>query len=334
MEPKVSIIILNWNGWEDTIECLESVYQINYSNYQVVLVDNNSKDKSLEKIGEYLDGQNPIRSEYYEYNNDNKPIKLFDLENYNDSIDNSLIVIKNPENYGFAGGNNTGINFAMERLQPDYILLLNNDTVVDKNILKEMVETGNSMENIGFIGPKTLFYGKQDIIQEAGGGYVDYGQCKVEEIGFNEVDDGSLDYYIEPDYIGGACLLIKAEVIEKIGPLDSNYFMYWEDVDWCITGQENGYKSAYEYKAVIWHKYGSSSENQFKMYYLNRNRLYFMRKHAKGSEYLRFLSYFVPYILFETIYQLIRKNDTRMAKAHFKAMLDGFKMAPKPIYQK
>ena len=92
--------------------------------------------------------------------------------------------------------------------------------------------------------------------------------------------------------------------------------MYWEDVDWCTTGQENGYKCAYAYKSGIWHKYGSSSENYFKMYYLNRNRLYYMRKHATGSQYLSFLGYFIPYILFESIYQLIRKRNVHMSN-HF-----------------
>ncbi|MTK64952.1 MAG: glycosyltransferase, partial [Methanobacterium sp.] len=76
MEPKVSIILLNWNGWEDTIECLESVYQINYTNYNVILVDNHSEDKSLQRIGEYLNGDLPIRSEFYDYKSTNKPIKV------------------------------------------------------------------------------------------------------------------------------------------------------------------------------------------------------------------------------------------------------------------
>ena len=330
MEPKVSIIILNWNGWEDTIECLESVYQINYSNYNVVLVDNNSEDKSVEMIKTYLKGDIPIRSEFYEYNSDNKPINVVESKTHPETIDlKDLILIINPENYGFAGGNNVGIHYSMKHLKPDYLLLLNNDTVVDKNFLTELVKTGNSKENIGFIGPKTLFYDKKDIIQEAGGGDVDYRHCKVEEIGFNDVDDGSLDYYIEPDYVGGACLLVKFEVVKKIGALDSNYFMYWEDVDWCITGFENGYKSAYEYKSVIWHKYGSSSENEFKMYYLNRNRLYFMRKHVRSVAYIKFLSYFVPFILFESSYQFIRNHDQKMAGAFFMGMIDGFRMKKK-----
>jgi GT2 family glycosyltransferase len=331
MEPKVSIILLNWNGSEDTIECLESLYQIKYSNYNVILVDNHSEDDSLKRIKEYLLGDLAIRSEFYEYDTTNKPIKLAENGDFPGTGNESLILIKNSENLGFAAGNNVGINYALEELNPDYVLLLNNDTVVDKNFLNEMVKTAESKPEIGFVGAKILFYDRKDIIQEAGGGNVDYRHAGVEEIGFNEVDDGSLDTYIEPDFIGGACMLVKTEVIKKIGGLDESYFMYWEDVDWCTTGLENGYKLAYQYRAVLWHKYGASSENTFKMYYLNRNRLYFMRKHSKGMKYLKFLAYFIPFILFESIYQLIRKFDSEMAKAHFYSMLDGFKLPEKPI---
>lgn len=331
MKPKVSIIILNWNGWEDTVECLESLYQINYNNYNVILVDNNSEDDSIQRIKDYLRGDMPIRSEFYEYSISNKPIELIEMGESPANGDESLILIRNSENLGFAGGNNVGIKYAMDELNPDYVLLLNNDTVVDKDFLVEMVKTGESNPEIGFIGAKTLFYDDETIIQEAGGGMIDYDHAEVEEIGFKEVDDGSLDSYIEPDYIGGACLLVKSRVIDQIGGLDESYFMYWEDVDFCTTGLEHGYRSAYQYQAVIWHKYGSSSQNTFKMYYLNRNRLYFMRKHTKNMKYLKFLMYFVPYILFESSYQYIRKRDFNMAKAYFHSMQDGFKLPQKSI---
>lgn len=331
MEPKVSIILLNWNGWEDTIECLESLYQIRYLNYNVILVDNHSDDKSIERIKEYLNGDLPIRSEFYEYNTSNKPIELLEKGETPTRGNESLILIRNSENLGFAGGNNVGINHAMVELNPDYVLLLNNDTVVDKNFLNELVKTGEQNSEIGFVGAKTLFYDAENTVQEAGGGMVDYSRAEVEEIGFNEADDGSLDSYIEPDYIGGACILVKSRVIKQIGGLDESYFMYWEDVDWCTTGLENGYKSVYDYQAVVWHKYGSSSENTFKMYYLNRNRLYFMRKHTKGMKYLKFLIYFVPFILFESSYQLIRRGNSKMARAYFYALIDGFKLPRKSI---
>ena len=329
MEPKVSIIILNWNGWEDTVECLESLFQINYTNYNVVLVDNHSEDNSIEKIKEYSKGLIQVPSEFYNYNLDNKPLKIVNaLEDPLSTDKNSLILIENDENYGFAEGNNIGIDYAMKTLNPDYILLLNNDTVVDKYFLNELIKIGESNQDIGFIGPKTLFYDIEDVIQEAGGGYVDFKHCKIEEIGFKDADDGTLDFYIEPDYIGGACLLVKREVVDKIGKLDPKYFMYWEDVDWCITGREKGYKCVYAYKSRILHKYGSSSENYFKMYYLSRNRVYFIRKHTTRTEYMKFLSYFIPFILFESTYQLLRKRDVHMSRSFFMGLVNGFRMTP------
>ena len=199
MEPKVSIILLNWNGWEDTVECLESLYQISYTNYNIILVDNNSEDDSLHRIKEYLMGDMPIRSEFYEYDTSNKPIQLVCKGETPRNGDESLILIKNTENLGFAGGNNVGIEYSMQELKPDYVLLLNNDTVVDKYFLNELVKTGESNPEIGFVGAKTLFYDKETTIQEAGGGMIDYAHAEVEGIGYNEVNDGSIDSYIEPD---------------------------------------------------------------------------------------------------------------------------------------
>jgi GT2 family glycosyltransferase len=330
MEPKVSIILLNWNGWEDSIECLESIYQIKYPNYNVILVDNNSEDESIDKIHDYCNGKITVESEFFEYKPNNKPIEIIKAETdkKGQPSTNSLILIENTKNYGFAEGNNIGIKYALKSLKTEYVLLLNNDTVVDENFLDELIKMGESDEKIGLIGPKTLFYDKKDTLQEAGGGNVDLIHCQVHEIGFNAVDDGSYNKYLEPDYIGGACLLIKKSVINEVGLLDSNYFMYWEDVDWCFTSHEYGYKCSYAYKSMIWHKYGTSSENYFKMYYLNRNRLYFMRKHASRSQYLQFLAYYIPYIIFESFYQLIRRRDVDMYHSYSRGLMDGFKMIP------
>lgn len=126
----VAIIILNWNGWKDTIECLKSLNNLNYKNYEVIVVDNGSTDNSVEKIKEYIE---------------NKP---------------KFKLIANEKNLGFAGGNNIGIRYALNN-EFEYILLLNNDTVVDENFLKPMVELLESSDDIGFVGPKTYFYDKK-----------------------------------------------------------------------------------------------------------------------------------------------------------------------------
>ena len=126
--PKVSVIILNWNGWKDTIECLESLYKINYPNYNVVLVDNASTDNSILNIKDYCNGQLKVESKFFTYETENKPIKLLEFteediknitsEKYSDLIKDSsnkiLNLIKNQDNYGFAKGNNIGIAYALK----------------------------------------------------------------------------------------------------------------------------------------------------------------------------------------------------------------------------
>ena len=142
MNPTVAIITLNWNGWADTVECLESVYQINYPNYHVVVVDNHSSDNSVRKIKDYASGNLEVKSNFFKYDPTNKPIEIvqYSRENWeikkNSNTNKQLILIKNEINYGFAEGNNIGIEYALSNLNLDYIMLLNNDTVVDKKFLK------------------------------------------------------------------------------------------------------------------------------------------------------------------------------------------------------
>ncbi|WP_414468696.1 glycosyltransferase family 2 protein [Methanobacterium sp. ACI-7] len=335
MYPHVSIIILNWNGWKDTVECLESLYQIDYPNYQVILVDNNSSDNSVEKIKEYCEGKNEVKSDFFQYNPNSKPIKIIEYsekesESANipsindDKLNHNLIIIKNNKNYGFAQGNNVGIKYAMNSIYTDYVLLLNNDTVVDKDFLKELVKTAESQTDIGFVGAKTYLYNDKNRIQAGGGGNVDFKHGVVHEIAFHKIDDGKYDKNLELDYISGACLLCKKEVINKVGSLDSSYFMYWEDVNWCFTGKKYGYKSIYSYKSKIWHKYGSSSPNYFKIYYLNRNRLYFIKEHGKLSQKGSFFIYFFLFRFWvESFDYLIYRRDMEKFKSLIRGVSDG-----------
>lgn len=326
----MAIIIINWNGWKDTIECLESLYQNNYDNYQVILVDNASTDDSLENIKNYLEGKLEIHSEYFKYRKENKPINFIEFShNKCNDIEietNDLILIKNQENQGFARGNNTGIRAALKIADPPYILLLNNDTVMDENFLTELVKTAESDLEIGFTGPKTYLYEYNDVIQAAGGGCIDFLRGESHELAFMEKDIGKYDESQGIEYVGGSCLLVKREVLKKVGLLDETYFMYWEDVDWCYNGREAGYKSFYSSKSKIWHKYGISSQDHFKTYYHNRNRLYFMRKHAPRNYYRKFISYYIMEVLKESFYQLIYQRNWKMFTSLFKGTIDGFKL--------
>ena len=154
VDPRVAIIVLNWNGWENSIECLESIYKIDYPNYDLILVDNASDDDSIEKIRGYCGGKIEVESNYVNYTDQNKPINVreidhhemmeIELEDVNGlNHEKNLLFIKNDKNYGFAEGNNIAIRFAMEKLDPEYVLLLNNDTVVDNKFLNELITCCN-----------------------------------------------------------------------------------------------------------------------------------------------------------------------------------------------
>jgi GT2 family glycosyltransferase len=335
--PRVSVVILNWNGWADTVECLESLYQVNYPNYEVVLVDNNSTDNSIEEIKKYCNGQVEVESEFFHYQTSNKPItiveydenevenqKPLEIPKSEGASKNILNLIKNNNNYGFAKGNNVGINYALNILNPDYILLLNNDTVVDSDFMMELVLTGESSDKIGFVGAKTYFYNNEYVIQAAGGGDVDFKRGVVRELASNKRDNGDYDIYMELDYVGGSCILVKTEVVDTIGTLDPNYFMYWEDVDWCLKGLKYGYKSVYSFKSKIWHKYGVSSQSHFKIYYLNRNRIYTIKNYAPKNEYIYFIIYFFLYrFWFECFDYLLNQRDYKRFKCLVKGAVNG-----------
>ncbi|MDD3985372.1 MAG: glycosyltransferase family 2 protein [Methanobacterium sp.] len=339
MHPKVTVIILNWNGWKDTLECLESLYQNNYPNYDVIIVDNNSEDNSVQKIKEYCNGQIIVESKFFHYQTQNKPIEIMEYIEKNGNIQpktfmnnkkcptsalHNLILINTEKNHGFAGGNNIAITYANNFLNSDYILLLNNDTVQDKEFLVELVHTAESNKKIGFVGAKTYFYNPKNVIQVAGGADINLKYIITLEKGLNHIDDGSYDKNLELDYIGGSCLLCRMEMLEKIGLMDTKYFMYWEDADWGFRGNKFGYKSIYSYKSKIWHKVGSSSKSYFQEYYFNRNRIYFMKKNNKGIYYIKFLAnFFTTLFLHESKNLLINKRDMKGFYIYFKAIIMG-----------
>ncbi|AMQ19533.1 glycosyl transferase family 2 [Thermococcus peptonophilus] len=269
--PRVSIIILNWNGWEDTIECLESLYRITYPNYDVIVVDNGSKDDSVRKIKEYAEGKIEVNSKFFEYNPSNKPIKVFDINEgdtrkgkFNKPAyekfdpNRRMILIKNKDNYGFAGGNNVGIKFALSVLTSDYILLLNNDTVVHPGFLTELVKVASSNKNIGAISPKIHYYwnGK---IQYCGKTHklgpiwtTMHKSCKP-----NKMDKGISSSLINTDEIHGACMLVKKDTLLSFGFLDEDYFAYWEETDFSLRLRKGGISLAVASLSTIWHKVGN-----------------------------------------------------------------------------
>lgn len=333
--PNVSIVIINWNGWKDTIECLESIYQINYPNLDVIVVDNNSQDGSLEKIKNYALGEIKVKSEFFEYDPLDKPLKIIEYtkdesesiknkKQISDSTSKILTLIKNDKNYGFAEGNNIGMRYALNELNPNYILLLNNDTVVDKDFLNELVDTGESSVDIGIIGPKIYYYDKPDVIWGIGG-KIDWKFARGLHVGINEIDKDQYNKMREFDYISGSAFLIKREVIDKIGLMDKKFFLYFEETDLALRASQKGYKNVHAPGAKIWHKVSKSGGGLSKtigLYYITRNRWLFMKKWAKMSDYAFFVVYqAVGAVVFPIILSIYYNQN--LFGAYYRGLIKG-----------
>jgi hypothetical protein len=246
-QPKVSIIILNWNGLEDTIECLESLQKITYPNYELIVIDNNSEGSDAEVL----------RGKFSGY----------------------IHLIENDKNYGFCEGNNIGIRHALKN-QADYILILNNDTTVAPDFLSELVRIGESDPQIGLLGPKIYLYHEPNRIWFAGGRISLLS--KSSNRGYMESDQGQFNKIDHVDVLSGSCMLIKRQVFERIGLFDPVYFFSFEDVDLSLRSTHAGFVNVFVPDSKIWHKvFRSGLRNRNIPYYTCRNAIILARKHYK-----------------------------------------------------
>jgi len=343
--PKVYIIILNYNGWVDTIECLESVLRNDYPNYQVIVVDNNSPNNSMEYIKAWAEGKldvwvkpdHPLR--HLSFPPVKKPIPYVfynreeaekggngDLENnlvvnllssksgaiqalnhltyqqLNHSTNYPLVLIQTGKNLGFAGGNNVGIRYALAKNDFEYVWLLNNDTVIDREALKYLVykmyeEESLKANKIGVLGSTLIYYNDTDKIQAIGGGRI------IRCLGIPKLNGKGLEVkYVKNyilkniDYIFGASFFVRKSIFYKIGLMPEDYFMYWEETDWCKRIVDNRYKLSVAIDSKVYHKgsasIGFKSIEQQKIDF--RNTLLFYKKFYKS--FLYFVIAFKPFV--------------------------------------
>jgi hypothetical protein len=262
--------------------------KIAYPNCEIIVVDNGSTDESGERL----------KKEFPQYT-----------------------LIRNASNLGFAEGNNVGIRYALKS-RADYVLLLNNDTTVDPGFLEPLVAIAEGDDQIGFVGPMIYFYNAPKVIQSIGAG-INLWKGRHSIIGIRQVDKGQYNEPMEVDYVSGAALLVKRQMIQDIGLLDPDYFLYNEEVDWCYRAAEVGYKIVAVPMSKIWHKISSSSggtNSPLSTYYMTRNRILFMRKHARIYQWPTFLLFFAMDIL-KGLLSCAKHHDIKSAEAMIKGIL-------------
>jgi len=267
---KVSIIILNWNRKKDTIECVESVskLQILDCEVEVIVVDNNSKDGSQEAVEKIFKKLGNKKNLYYKQ-------------------------IKNKENLAFAAGNNVGMRYALES-GADYILVLNNDTEVEGELVNKLLVVAKKYPKAGAISPKIYFakgFEFQKRYKEAdlgkvfwyAGGDIDWDNIYGTNHGVDEVDKGQFDKTEDTDFATGACVFYRSKALREVGLFNEKYFMYLEDAELSQRLRDRGWRVLYTPETKIWHKVAQSSAigGELNDYFITRNRLLFGMRYAK-----------------------------------------------------
>lgn len=237
--PKVFIIILAYNGGKLLENCLKSLKKVDYSNFHIVVVDNNSTDNSVEKIE-----------------------KKFP----------QVAIVKNKKNIGFAAGNNIGIKYTLEK-GADYVLLLNQDTEVEPNFLTELIKEGEKNSQAGLLSP-LIFWKRSDQVWFSSG--------RINWLNMKTYHKTSLiqDRNLETSFLTGCSLLIKRSVLEKVGLLDEDFFLYWEDVDYSLRARKAGFRMKVIPESIVHHFESSNKLNKSKVYWLVLSGLIFFEKNS------------------------------------------------------
>lgn len=247
--PRVAFVVVNWNQTAVTLECLRSLERLDYPAFDVILVDNASDDDAVQVIG---------------------------------SAFPAVQVLRNPENLGFVGGNNRGIDAALAG-GAEFIMLLNNDTVVAPDMLLRLLEVMRADPTIGISGPKMLYFDQPDVIWCAGN-HINRRTGDSVRLRAEERDVARAEPPQEVDFITGCAICLRREVIESIGLLDARFFIYYEETDWCTRARAIGWETVYVPDARLWHKVSATmgATSPATDYYMTRNALLYLAKNNRG----------------------------------------------------
>lgn len=286
-------VVLNWNGWLDTIECLESLLRSDYPNHQIVVCDNGSQDHSIERLIEWADGLLEVKihekadGRSWSYVPVAKPISFVLYNSVEEAFaipsisETPIVFIRNGSNLGYAGGNNVGMRYAMEVLDASYVWILNNDTVVDRNAIASFAKAFELWPDAGVLGSRLMQYRSPDTIQALGGGQF-YPRVALDtQIGRGNRAQDAPDEPHALEHVIGASMFIRTDAVQDVGLLDESYFLYREETDWCMQMRKRGWELLYCPHSVVWHKEGHSVgfKSVLHDYYAVRNMLYLVQKH-------------------------------------------------------
>lgn len=345
----VAIVLVNWNGRSDLLECLESLLRLENADVQIVVCDNASTDGSVDALLAWAQGDIAVEPESPYFKAllsspvDRREVPLIHLRSHTPKADyrpirgKSVVLIETGGNLGFAGGNNVGMRYALQSTDAEYIWLLNTDTVVPCDALSQLLLRAKQDPGVGIAGSSLVYYWSPDRVQGMGGARMDPHTVRMAHIGIGAsvselpADPGAVERDLS--YIIGASMLVSRAFVEQIGPMCEDYFLYYEEADWALRAKGR-FSLAYAPGSIVYHKVGGSSARKSSigaLRYLHRNRL-------------KFVARFLPHRFSWTLAAMsldmakaVLKFDFRFAAMLARALLDspalyrsGRDFAPRP----
>lgn len=291
--PLVYVLTLNWNRCQDTLACLESLTRMSYPNFCILVVDNGSTDGSVEAIATHFP---------------------------------KVEIIANERNLGFAAGCNIGLRHTLAQ-GAGYIFIVNNDTTVDPRALDELVAEADPPD-VGMLAPKIYYHDNPNYIWSVGGGQ---NPLTLEMTGGHGrgPDVGQWEEVVEREYLVGCALLIKRDLLERVGLFDERFFMYYEDMDLCLRARRAGYRLLMVPRAKIWHKVATSSggsDSPLERYHVAKSSVLFFRKHVRGWRWLIVGSYRLGSGV-KWVFRLALRRRWASVEAYLRGLGDGWRMA-------
>lgn len=278
--PLISFLTVNYNQPKVTLDLVYSLQKLEYQNWELIVVDNGGEKSLLE--------------------NDLKP---FEKVRY----------LRSEENLGFAGGNNLGLPLC----QGEFIFFINNDTEVEPDLMEPLLYVLKNDPQLGMLCPKIIFHQQKNLLQYAGFTPMSKVTIRNSGIGFKEIDNGQYDGIYKTAFAHGAAMIVPKKVIDKVGTMYDDYFLYYEEYDWAQRIKDAGYRIVYCGKSTVYHKESVSTgqNSPLKIYYLTRNRLLFARRNYPFHIHILTWLYFTFIALPKNVLQFLLKGEGHLAKA-------------------